>query len=335
MIVNKALMVGLLCGILAVDCCADVLPVESSSDSLRAELLRSASKLTTVLPDQTIRVAQPFELQLQVETPDPVLVELADESARSFSDFDIVRTRTLGPVPVSLVADVAEQADAAQRFRTTLVLVLETVRAGQRDLPAFNVQVSAGESVFVLVSEAAEIVVEGVVPDDFDPMQFRDLKPPAEIEATKNESGVTPWLLILVILLLGVIFFFFRRSRTSDSAILQRWIAEIDSLENDVQNRALTLSIAHDEACERIRQWIQSSTGIAATSLPTDSLMSELQSRSLPESWLQRLSNMLSRNDEMKFAANAVHPESLSGVFDDARWLIRDQVISGPVESLS
>ncbi|WP_160148105.1 hypothetical protein [Rubripirellula obstinata] len=282
--------------------------------------------LTSVLPTEIIEVAKPFELQLEVVSKAPASVQLIDDSIEQADGFEIVGTRLIGPVPLAPLAK--EDANPSSRFQTTLVLVLETARPGSRTLPSFKLQVTIDEQVFSLASEAATVDVQGIVPEDFDPTEFRQLKPLAEIETTKTPKRISAWVAAIVVGLIGGLLFFWRRSKNSDAAIRQRWISEIDSLETDVRNRKSGLPEAHDETCHRIRQWIQSSTRIPATSLPTDQLVNQLRSRSWPEPMLDRLSKMLARNDQLKFADGATPTEHASTVFDDARWMIANPTIA-------
>lgn len=283
--------------------------------------------LTSVLPTETIEVAKPFELQLEVVSKAPASVQLMDDSIKQADGFEIVGTRLIGPVPLA-----KENANPGSRFQTTLVLVLETARPGSRTLPSFELQVTIDEEVFSLASEAATIDVQGIVPEDFDPTEFRQLKPLAEIETTKTPKRISAWVAAVVVGLIGGLLFFWRRSKNSDAAIRQRWISEIDSLETDVRNRKMELPEAHDETCHRIRQWIQSSTGFPATSLPTDQLVNQLRSRSWPEPMLDRLSKMLARDDQLKFTDGATPTEHASTVFDDARWMIANPTIAQLLE---
>ena len=288
---------------------------------------KDTAEITTVLPTKSIQVARPFEFKIQVESDRPVMIELSGEASKSLGDFQIVGQHSLGPIAMS-------QDNTDERYRTTLAFMLEADRAGQRNLPALKVQVSAGEDSFHLVSDAATVDVQGVVPTDFDPTQFRELKPFTKLDPASDSTSIAYWLMVPIFLLIGVgVFLSWRRSTTSDAAIRKRWIAEIDSLQSDLNNRSITLPVAHDETCVRIRHWIQSSTGIPASSLPTDSLIADMRSRRWSESLLQKLSETLRRNDRLKFSAIPELSDGASAVFDDARWMIRHQDLSDATEA--
>jgi hypothetical protein len=309
---NRAFVINfcrwLLCSALVCACLADSL----------AEVLKESIRLTSSVSVDNVRVGQPFQLSLIVESSDPIHAALADPAQSSLGDFHLVTQQTLGPRLIS-----GGDENVADRFQSTLVLQLETARAGERRVPPISIDVRVGEEVVTLVSEPVKLMVAGVVPADFDPTQFRKLKPLAEFNSAQESPSSWFWWVAPLVCVMGGLALLWRKSRNRDAAIRKRWIAEIDALETQVHNQSISLPIAHDEACTRIRQWIEWSYRFSATSLPTDQLIDALQSRSWPSPMLDRLSSMLRSNDQMKFANQTHSPEALSSVFDDARWLIR------------
>ncbi len=301
----------LVCGFVL--CCVN----SNSADAAQVDSNQGRPKLTTVLPTQTIRVAEPFDVKLAVVSTDPAVVELLDDMPNTPDDFDIVGRRLVGPVPISMT-----QKDATYRFQTTLILAMETARAGRRNLPEIKLKVSAAGAVFNLSSDPATVDVKGIVPKDHNATEFRELKPAVEARTTAETTRTGFWFVAAFASLIGAMFFFYRKSRTSNAAIRRRWIAEIDLLENGLRNRAIGLPESHDETCHLIRRWIQATADIPASSLPADKLIIELESKSWPEPLLDRLSNMLRRNDRIKFAAEAIGQEQANTVFNDARWVV-------------
>lgn len=251
----------------------------------------------------TIQTAKPFEYTIDVQSPVPVWVSLSKPERKSIGEFTIV---------------------SQSPSESALVLQLETIRVGQQEIPAIQIQVNAKNESITLSTQPTRVEVESVVPITFDPTQFRDLKP--AFDATPTVGGTAAnWICFLIVTalatLIGIVLI--RKHQTSDAVVRKRWVAEINALETQVQQQTLSLAQAHDEVCQKTRQWIRHATqSRCSESLATDDLLERLRKQSWPTAILDRLSTMLFRNDRLKFAGDPPKTESLSSIFDDARFII-------------
>lgn len=251
----------------------------------------------------TIQTAKPFAYTIDVQSPDPVWVSLSNPERRSIGEFTIV---------------------SQARSESALVLQLETIRVGQQEIPAIQIQVKTKNESITLSTQPTRVEVESVVPTTFDPTQFRDLKP--AFDETPSVVGTAAnwiWFLIALVLAILIGIVLMRKHQASDAVVRKRWVAEINALETQVQQQTLTLTQAHDEVCQKTRQWIRHATrSRSIESLATDVLLERLRNLSWPTAALDRLSTMLFRNDRLKFAGDLPKTESLSSIFDDARFII-------------
>jgi transposase-like protein len=282
--------------------CFAAVPNAETESGLNTDRLRVRCEVGPA----TIQTAKPFAYTIDVQSPVPVWISLANPDQGTVGDFLIL---------------------SQSQSESSLALQLETIRVGPQEIPAIQIQVNAANESITLSTEPTRVEVESVVPTTFDPTKFRDLKP--AFAPTPSGGRIASWVWLLVASTLAILIglALYRRRGPSDTVLRKRWTAEIDALETQHHQQTLTLAQAHDEACQQTRQWIRQATRargplLPSESLATNDLLERLSERSWPPETLDRLSTLLTRNDRLKFAVDPPSPESLSSIFDDARFII-------------
>ncbi|QDS96517.1 hypothetical protein FF011L_53290 [Roseimaritima multifibrata] len=264
--------------------------------------------VTAVASADQVQVAEPFTLEITVEANQGSKVTFP-EGQTALGDFDVRDTSDAFDIP---------SADDPGKRTWTRVLKLESLAAGELQIPPMNIQVGENGKVALLATQPVRVRVASVLEDRADPTQFRDIESVVDVSIPENNrNSMVSWGtgiagLAALALLVGVAVQ--RRRRWTTPLAWAR--EQFDAL--DPADEFVLAKLSHVAREFLVMQFEMPETG---------STPQEITARLLTESQIDaktcdRFNELFDLADKSKFAGLQLSPDESARAIGDSRTLI-------------
>lgn len=301
-----------------------IAPLDGQEPDRQRRVTEGPVTLTSSIDRSIARVADPIEWTLQVEAPAgsrvgwpafPTQVDALE--IRASEERDAI------PLPGDQGPD--------NRIWTRSFLI-ETLETGAQRLPAAEVQVDvpdpeepAGRRTLTLRAEPLSISVESSLPEDADPMQFRDIKDVVDVEAPSSAASVwIVWIIgggvIAALLVLAAGLIWFGRRTRSPVVWARKELARLRQLPVDAaadrQHRfAEVVDLIRQLLAARFRPEIGAQTAEEWNACAEANDLFDRETRT-------QVADLLKQHDLSRFARTGIDAPQLETAFDAAERVI-------------
>lgn len=144
----------------------------------------SEPTVTAVVSADQVQVAEPFTLEVTVEANQGSKVTFP-RGQTALGDFDVRDTSDAFDIP---------SVDDPKKRKWTRVLKLESLSAGELQIPPMNIQVGENGKVALLATQPISVRVASVLEDRADPTQFRDIESVVDVSIPETErNSMVSW----------------------------------------------------------------------------------------------------------------------------------------------
>lgn len=152
-----------------------------------AQIIAAAPpSITSQASASLVQVAEPFTVEWTVVAPIGAKVTFPEIGAQ-LGNFDVMESSDQFDIP---------QAGISEQRRWTRRMTLETIFAGEQQIPEFEIQVRTdleATSADVMRTQPLTIQVASVLEDRADPTQFRDIESVVDVEVLSESSQAWMW----------------------------------------------------------------------------------------------------------------------------------------------
>ena len=283
-------------------------PAESSSND--AKILASVSKTD-------VQVAEPFELELLVTAPEGSKVAMP-VIGDQLGDFDVLDTKDVADIPSDTFTD--------QRIWRRR-LILESIVAGDLQIPALEIQVADGPVLETLKTQPISIRVLSVLEGRADPTQFRDIQSVVDVDVPHPKSHNWIWWSVG-----GMGTALFAAAAIAIVARRQTWLTpvqwahrELDAIQSSAAMQSNDSETISQQLSTVLRDFLELQFETSSTVQTTKELLSEVNHRKILKPELtKRFGKLFRIADEAKFAGLNLTGSQLNKVFDEARSVITE-----------
>jgi hypothetical protein len=263
-------------------------------------------------------VAEPIKLSVQVEAPTGTTVSLP-LLTESLGGLDVVQQQVVDAIPLT---------GRKGRSTWTLEAELRSIRSGEFRVPALEVRYqlrnhSVGAKQRSIRNRPFRVTIDATVPAAEDPTKFREIKqrdtgsPSAANSSSSITLATVAGLMTFGLVLLGL--WYRRRRKTVDES----WLgAEVDRLELLYHADPPQ---AYPQLSALVRQTIWINRRIHAFTKTREQVIESLRISNSSESLVSQVNQLLTLDDEAKFAGVIGRGESLDeNVFQLTRSILSE-----------
>ncbi|MEZ6124531.1 MAG: hypothetical protein R3C49_15335 [Planctomycetaceae bacterium] len=262
----------------------------------------------------TVEVAEAFQVDLAVTVSAGSSVVWPVIGDR-LGEFDVTDVRDFSDLP----ADSNPQQRIWKRR-----LTLETISTGQLTVPSMELKIVTDEQTETLATAECPILVSSVLPDNADPQQFRDLRPPVDVSLPQTPSGSgTRSFIAVVAVAIGILLVLWWRSRSKFVSPAARAILKLQELRSQVSGTSTPISGNLVQVADVCRELSRILTEYQALTSLQSAAGSE-HAQELPDIQNERLRQLVQRADEVRFAAVPMSLEQTGAMIDQALQLVNE-----------
>jgi hypothetical protein len=305
-------MLSILCAVLLA--LAATGPAAAEGPSLRTGVQVNAGVQTPASP---LTVGDPFTYTVEVRCPSGADVVLPEPG------------KSLAPLEVRDLQQASVAEGDGQRV--TLSLQLAAFTTGEVSIPAFNLQYTAPgtEAVALPVAESKVTITSVLTPDAQD---IRDIREP--FGPQEKPAGHLWWLMALLALAGGALAWWARRRRGAPAGTSaprpetahERALAALDALRGLRLDDPEALQAYYTGVSTVMREFLEARFAVRAMEATTRMIRRELEARSVPAAWQERVCGLLARADLVKFARQTIAPAQAAGDLEEARQAVLEVV---------
>ena len=278
--------------------------------------------MTVDIQPASTRVADPVTIRLRVDAP--------EGSSMTFPSFE----GTLGTwliVDADLIAALPVEGQNKTR-RWLATVQLESLETGEIQIPSLEVtyqlpgtrSTSEQQPEGVLRSKPMKVAVASVLDAKEDPVNFRDIKGPTEIQPNVTRATRLPWVMAVLGALLGVAgVAYYRRRSAPDAGTWAR--QQIERVESEFKNGAIDDQTLYSRLSTLLREFLQAELKIPATAESPEEIRHELSRLEGFDSVVGQVTQYFQTADEQRFSGQ--HPSASGPVeppFEALRSIIHD-----------
>ncbi len=278
--------------------------------------------VTTKTSKTTVQVAEPLTLEITVTAPAGSKVDFLS-IGQSLGNFD---------VNDQLVrADVPSENDVNLRVWTHR-LTLESIVAGNLEIPSLEIQVRRDANIQTLRTEVIPIRVASVLEDRADPTKFRDIQPVVDIEIPEPASHVWIWWMLggfggIAAATLMLITVAKRKTWMTPNVWALR---ELEHLRHSEVMRSSDSELVTENLTAILRDYLELQFDIPSTMQTTKELLHEIEATNRMSTDLAKGFAVLFENADLaRFAGLQMSSAELTRMIDDAERLVG--MVSNPV----
>lgn len=269
----------------------------------------------------SVRVAEPLTVEWTVVARRGAKV-IFPEAGDQLGDFDVLEASNQFDIPL---------ADAGEERAWTRRMTLETIFAGDQQIPELEIQVhEAGDSPddsTVLRTQPHTIRVTSVLEDRADPTVFRDIETVVDVELNAPKERSTGWRWwalggaggLAVLALASAIV---TRRRRGVPPV--RWaITELDELKASLDHAPADVSATILRLSDIVEDFLLSELDIPESGHTAHEVIDAMDSRrSIDPASIQRLNDLFTLADRAKFGGLQPSNTDLENAIEDARELV-------------
>jgi hypothetical protein len=269
------------------------------------------------LPDHALTVGDPFTYTVQVTCPAGVSVFLPDPGA------------SLAPLEVRDVQQSSTPLGDRQQILVSLQLA--AFSPGEVTIPTIHLQYAApGAAPVSLPVAGSKVTITSVLPPNA--QDIRDIREPFG----KQEKAQTFrwWLVVGVGLAAAVVAWWVRNRGKARRDLLasrpetahERALSALEALGGLRLDDPDSLQAYYTGLSTVVREFLEARYAVRAMEATTRMIRWELEARSVPAQWRERVCNLLARADLVKFARQMVTPEQATDDLEEARQAVLEVV---------
>ena len=287
----------------------------TGADEISGQKGTNPATVTSKVSSTTVRVAEPFTLEITVNAPTGSEVDFP-AIGESMGRFDVTDQFDQ--------ADVPSVGEATQRTWTRQ-LTLESIITGDLEIPSLEILVRSGDAAQTLKSETISIHVASVLEDRADPTKFRDIKSVVDVAVPQPVSHAWLWWTLggagsvaAAALMLAAV----ARRRTWMTP--KTWaMRELDQLRNSAAMRSTDSEIVTENLMTIIRDYLELQYNIATPVQTTSELLREIETNKLMSADAANGYAALFENADLaRFAGLQLSQTELRTCIEDAALLI-------------
>lgn len=266
------------------------------------------------LSTPTVRVAEPFSLELTVNVPQGSKVTFPSTGPQ-LDVLDVTETQDRFDIP--------DATDPSSRTWTRRI-TLESIVTGELEIPAMEIQISNEAGSQVIRSNPIQVQVVSVLEDRGDPRQFRDIQSVVDVAVPTAHSNDWLWWsaggLFGLSLLAATGMLVLRRGRWISP---KDWLQELDSLECSVVLDELDTESTARSLSRIVRDYLLLLFAIPEMGHTPQELMRLLEEDShFDDRNREQLIQLFALADQAKFAGLQLTPEGTQSAIKDSRALV-------------
>ena len=285
----------------------------------RAALPNNA-KVSTNVSKTDVQVAEPFQFDFTVTASKGTKV-LLPATGDQLGEFDVLDTKD--------IADLPSRDSADQRIWTRR-MTLESIVAGDLQIPALDIQVRSGnesQALETIRTKPISVSVQSLLEGRADPTKFHDIQSVVDVDIPKAKSHA--WVLWTVG---GLGFASIIAATVGLVARRKTWLTpaqwaqqELDALQSSramADNDSETIT---EELSTVLRDFLELQFEISTPVQTTNELLSEVHHRKiLKTETTKRFGKLFSIADQAKFASLDLTASQWNEVFIEARSVITE-----------
>ncbi len=278
----------------------------------------NASETASVVANvstSTVRVAEPFSLELAVTVPVGTKVAFP-ATGKQLAEFDVVDSQDFFDIPV---------ADRLDRRTWTRRMTLESIVTGDLSIPEIEIQVSDQLDSQSIHTKPIKVQVVSVLEDRGDPTKFRDIQSVVDVALPTTHSNAWAWWTmsgVLGLSLLGAVGM--AVSRRDKWVTAKQWaMQELEGLETSIDAQTIDSESAALQLSKVVRDYL-----LLQFSIPQSGHTSQELVRMIEESGqvdpeiTNQLVHLFALADKAKFAGLQLTEAGLKSAINDSRKLV-------------
>lgn len=277
-----------------------------------------SSTITSEVSTNAVQVAEPLTVEWTVVAPSGAKVTFPEIGSR-LGNFDVIDTTDRFDIP---------QAGTSDQRSWTRRLTLETIFAGDQEIPELEIQVrigAASTAAEVLRTQPIAVRVASVLEDRADPTQFRDIESVVDMEVLHENSRSWVWWTLgsaggLVVLAATGVLVAQRRARTTP----ENWaLDELDEISAALAAGHAGTDIAASRASDILRDFLILQLGIPESGHTAQEVVHEMKLHELvADETLARLNSLFTLADNAKFGGLQLADEDVAHAITEAREIV-------------
>lgn len=269
------------------------------------------AQVTANASKSMVRVAEPFQLELQVTAPSNAKVFFPAVSEQ-LGAFDVADHQDILDVPV---------ADSNALRSWTRRMTLESINTGELEIPSIEIQVRNDSTADSIKSAAIPVRVVSVLEGRADPTQFRDIRSVVDVAVPPSTSHAWVWWVVggsgTATLALAYFVLFAKRKKHLTPALWAR--AKLDDLLHSVDTRCGDTEPVLREMSTILREYLQLQFEISAPVQTTQQFLQLVEKgRFLDSDAATKFGKLLMEADQAKFAGLQLTPQKLEEAIETA-----------------
>lgn len=301
---------------------ACLLAVPASGETAESVVTRGPVTFSVALGAAQGQVAEPIDIQLQVDAPRDVTLQLPDLNG-SIGPFEVLHFQWAPPIPVG---------DENHFRRWTGVGQIETLQTGELSIPSLEVHVrtTADDSSETLRSQPVRVRIASLLEGRVDPAALRDLKDVVDVAVPPTGPWRwRSWLggAVATLALAGAAAAYFALRHRQISAA--QWAkTEIDRVEHQFVASQTDAVVTYERLTDILAEYLRM-RGMTSTMDGNENLPDAGHLPLTPD--MRRQIHQLQQiAEQVKFACRTVGPSDVRQAIDDVRKLVEacEHVIS-------
>lgn len=274
--------------------------------------------ITSEVSTSSVQVAEPLTVEWTVVAPSGAKVTFPEIGER-IGNFDIIDSSDQFDIP---------QSGTTDQRRWTRRLTLETIFAGDQEIPEFEIQVridAAATGAEVLRTQPLAVRVASVLEDRADPTQFRDIESVVDVKVIHEGSRSWVWWTLgsaggLAFLAAAGVLVARRRARMTP----ENWaLGELDDVSSALGAGHAGADIATSRVSDIVRDFLILQLGIPESGHTAQEIVREMKSHELvADETLARLNSLFTLADNAKFGGLQLANTDVASAITEAHEIV-------------